>query len=161
MSDKKGSFNGLELEIHHSLLEKKSISSETDLLKSLENLLFDFNDNRETYPVSDDSIFNRDVDNKNFEIKTKALGNLIPSPNKKYPIQLIQCHFAKNAEYHFNYIDNSLTLDVEYKMFDDFRVITGVKQKNKIIDLELNGTGETFYTKVILIYINKEGKEKG
>ena len=94
MAEKTGSFYGLELEVYSTLIEKKSIKNEKDLLKFLEELLFDFNDYRETFTVSDSSKFSGDVGDKDFVIKSKVLGNLISPPNKKYPIQLIQCHFA-------------------------------------------------------------------
>lgn len=161
MAEKTGSFYGLELEVYSTLIEKKSIKNEKDLLKFLEELLFDFNDYRETHAVSDSSTFGGDVGDKDFVIKSKVLGNLISPPNKKFPIQLIQCHFASDAAYNFSYTNNTLPLDVEYKMFDDFKIITSLKQKNKIINMELNSTGSTWYSKVILRNLDKEGKEVG
>jgi hypothetical protein len=161
MAEKTGSFYGLELEVYSTLIEKKSIKNEKDLLKFLEELLFDFNDYRETHAVSDSSTFGGDVGDKDFIIKSKVLGNLLSPPNKKFPIQLIQCHFASDAAYNFNYNNNTLPLDVEYKMFDDLKIITSVKQKNKIINMELNSTGGTWSSKVMLRNLNKEGKEVG
>jgi hypothetical protein len=161
MAEKTGSFYGLELEVYSTLIEKKSIKNEKDLLKFLEELLFDFNDYRETHAVSDSSTFGGDFGDKDFVIKSKVLGNLLSPPTKKFPIQLIQCHFASDAAYNFSYNNNTLPLDVEYKMFDDLKIITSVKQKNKIINMELNSTGGTWSSKVMLRNLNKEGKEVG
>jgi hypothetical protein len=161
MVEKTGSFYGLELEVYSTLIEKKSIKNEKDLLKFLEELLFDFNDYRETHAVSDSSTFGGDFGDKDFVIKSKVLGNLLSPPTKKFPIQLIQCHFASDAAYNFSYNNNTLPLDVEYKMFDDLKIITSVKQKNKIINMELNSTGGTWSSKVMLRNLNKEGKEVG
>ena len=73
MAEKTGSFYGLELEVYSTLIEKKSIKNEKDLLKFLEELLFDFNDYRETHAVSDSSTFGGDFGDKDFVIKSKEI----------------------------------------------------------------------------------------
>ena len=158
MAEKIGSFQGLELEYYCAQHPLKSIKSEEDLFKLLEDLLFRFNDERDVFPVDDDLGFSGDVGDKNFKVNSKILGDLMPPLSKKFPIQLIQSHVAKDAIYNFNYSNSDLPLDIEYKLFNDLKIIQSIKQKKRTINLEGNGAGETSDTKVILSYLDKKEK---
>jgi hypothetical protein len=158
MSGLRGSASGLELEVYYSNIKKSAIKNELDLLECLKELLFNFNDSRETYSVIDFKNFDKESGVK-FKINSKNSGDLITFPNSD-SFQLIQSHFASDAIYNFDYLSDDLSLDVEYKIFDSASVIQNVTQKNEILNLELDSTGETWETKVILRYLDKNGDEK-
>jgi hypothetical protein len=157
VAEKKGSASGVDFEVYYSDFKISSIKNTLDLEKAIKKILFDFNNYRETYPIIDNKSFlkeNEDV----FKVNSKK-SDLITFPKKEY-FQIIQTHVASEASYNFNYFDDDLPLDVEYKNFENWNVVASVKQKNKDIQIDMDTTGATLETKVILGYRDQSGKEK-
>lgn len=157
MAEKRGSANGVDLEVHYNDFKLSSIKNTLDLGNAIKKILFDFNNYRETYPIIDTKSFLKEND-EGFKVNSKK-SDLILFPKKDY-FQIVQTHVASDASYNFNYFDDNLPVDIEYKNFENWNVVASVKQKNKDIQIDLDTTGTTLETKVILGYRDQSGKEK-
>ena len=145
-------------EVDYSNFDSNSITNEKELFEILKEFLWERSENdTETYLMLDLKVENKDGDI--FKQNLKENKNLIiPNPTKEMPFQLIHEHTLEDASYQFNYIDDKLSLDIEFQTYDNQKFLVDIKQNGKSCEYNFQGDGGTQDQFVTFRFLNKKGK---
>lgn len=145
-------------EVDYSNFESYSITNEEELFEILKEFLWERSENdTETYLMLDLKVENKD--GETFKQNLKVNKNLlIPDPTKEMPFQLIHEHTLEDASYQFNYIDDKLSLDIEFQTYDNQKFLVDIKQNGKSCEYNFQGDGGTQDQFVTFRFLDKKGE---
>ena len=145
-------------EVDYSNFDSNSITNEEELFEILKEFLWERSENdTETYLMLDLKVENKDgeIFNQNLN-ENKNL--IIPNPTKEMPFQLIHEHTLEDASYQFNYIDDKLSLDIEFQTYDNQKFLVDIKQNGKSCEYNFQGDGGTQDQFVTFRFLDKKGE---
>jgi hypothetical protein len=145
-------------EVDYSNFDSNSITNEEELFEILKEFLWERSENdTETYLMLDLKVENKD--GEIFKQNLKENKNLIiPNPTKEMPFQLIHEHTLEDASYQFNYIDDKLSLDIEFQTYDNQKFLVDIKQNGKSCEYNFQGDGGTQDQFVTFRFLDKKGE---
>jgi len=145
-------------EVDYSNFDSNSITNEKELFEILKEFLWERSENdTETYLMLDLKVENKD--GEIFKQNLKENKNLIiPNPTKEMPFQLIHEHTLEDASYQFNYIDDKLSLDIEFQTYDNQKFLVDIKQNGKSCEYNFQGDGGTQDQFVTFRFLDKKGE---
>ena len=145
-------------EVDFSNFDSNSITNEEELFEILKEFLWERSENdTETYLMLDLKVEN--IDGETFKQNLKGNKNLIiPNPTKEMPFQLIHEHTLEDANYQFNYIDDKLSLDIEFQTYDNQKFLVDIKQNGKSCEYNFQGDGGTQDQFVTFRFLDKKGE---
>jgi hypothetical protein len=145
-------------EVDYSNFDSNSITNEKELFEILKEFLWERSENdTETYLMLDLKLENKD--GEIFKQNLKENKNLIiPNPTKEMPFQLIHEHTLEDASYQFNYIDDKLSLDIEFQTYDNQKFLVDIKQNGKSCEYNFQGDGGTQDQFVTFRFLDKKGE---
>ena len=144
-------------EVSYARHKASEIKNKDDLFKILKQFLWNYtSSDRETYPMFNISVLNKD--GKNFKEKHIDKGLLIPNPTKEFPFQILHEHTLEDAHYTLEYIDEKSPLEIEYQTYDDAKFLINIMQKKKSCQWSMTGDGGTQDQFTTLRYLTKKGK---
>ena len=145
-------------EVDYSNFDSNSITNEEELFEILKEFLWERSENdTETYLMLDLKVENKD--GEIFKQNLKENKNLIISnPTKEMPFQLIHEHTLEDASYQFNYIDDKLSLDIEFQTYDNQKFLVDIKQNGKSCEYNFQGDGGTQDQFVTFRFLDKKGE---
>ena len=145
-------------EVDYSNFESYSITNEEELFEILKEFLWERSENdTETYLMLDLKVENKD--GETFKQNLKVNKNLlIHDPTKEMPFQLIHEHTLEDASYQFNYIDDKLSLDIEFQTYDNQKFLVDIKQNGKSCEYNFQGDGGTQDQFVTFRFLDKKGE---
>ena len=145
-------------EVDYSNFDSNSITNEEELFEILKEFLWERSENDiETYLMLNLKIENKD--GETFKQNLKENKNLIiPNPTKEMPFQLIHEHTLEDASYQFNYIDDKLSLDLEFQTYDNQKFLLDIKQNGRSCEYNFQGDGGTQDQFVTFRFLDKKGK---
>ena len=145
-------------EVDYSNFDSNSITNEEELFEILKEFLWERSENdTETYLMLDLKVENKD--GEIFKQNLKENKNpIIPNPTKKMPFQLIHEHTLEDASYQFNYIDDKLSLDIEFQTYDNQKFLVDIKQNEKSCKYNFQGDGGTQDQFITFRFLDKKGE---
>ena len=145
-------------EVDYSNFDSNSITNEKELFEILKEFLWERSENdTETYLMLDLKVENKD--GEIFKQNLKENKNLIiPNPTKEMPFQLIHEHTLEDASHQFNYIDDKLSLDIEFQTYDNQKFLVDIKQNGKSCEYNFQGDGGTQDQFVTFRFLDKKGE---
>jgi phosphoribosylformylglycinamidine (FGAM) synthase PurS component len=145
-------------EVDYSNFDSNSITNEKGLFEILKEFLWERSENdTETYLMLDLKVENKD--GEIFKQNLKENKNLIiPNPTKEMPFQLIHEHTLEDASYQFNYIDDKLSLDIEFQTYYNQKFLVDIKQNGKSCEYNFQGDGGTQDQFVTFRFLDKKGE---
>ncbi|MDC3158672.1 hypothetical protein OA524_02495 [Candidatus Pelagibacter sp.] len=145
-------------EVDYSNFDSNSITNEEELFEILKEFLWERSENdTETYLMLDLKVENKD--GEIFKQNLKENKNLIISnPTKEMPFQLIHEHTLEDASYQFNYIDDKLSLDIEFSTYDNQKFLVDINQNGKSCEYNFQGDGGTQDQFVTFRFLDKKGE---
>ena len=145
-------------EVDYSNFDSNSITNEKELFEILKEFLWERSENdTETYLMLDLKVENKDCEI--FKQNLKENKNLIiPNPTKEMPFQLIHEHTLEDASYQFNYIDDKLSLDIEFQTYYNQKFLVDIKQNGKSCEYNFQGDGGTQDQFVTFRFLDKKGE---
>ena len=128
------------------------------MFEILKEFLWERSENdTETYLMLDLKVENKD--GEIFKQNLKENKNpIIPNPTKKMPFQLIHEHTLEDASYQINYIDDKLSLDIEFQTYDNQKFLLDIKQNGISCEYNFQGDGGTQDQFVTFRFLDKKGK---
>ena len=145
-------------EVDYSNFDSNSITNEEELFEILKEFLWERSENdTETYLMLDLKVENKDGEIFNQNLKENK-NLIIPNPTKEMPFQLIHEHTLEDASYQFNYIDDKLSLDIEFQTYDNQKFLVDIKQNGKSCEYNFQGDGGTQDQFVTFRFLDKKGE---